>query len=186
MFSFLANTGYTIDDIKNSFMINEGDTASPYEPYGYKDKWYLYKAIDKVILDGSETGWGVNTVNNHKCYDKRISVKSNNTSNSTVVSGLSNLFWASKRDKTGYDINSFSLTNDILIITTEFNYTTTEWRDYLSTHNLIIYFATANPTATEITDTELVSQLNAINDYLTSRMGSKELLLNYSKPSFIY
>ena len=38
----------------NTTMVNQGDSALPYEPYN-DGKWYLKKNIGKVVLDGSET-----------------------------------------------------------------------------------------------------------------------------------
>lgn len=39
--------------LATDFMLNEGTTALPYEPYG-SNEWYIKKNIGKVVLDGSE------------------------------------------------------------------------------------------------------------------------------------
>ena len=136
-----------------NFMINEGSTALPYEPYGEKGTWWLNKNIGKVVLNGSEN-WNV--------YDttyKRINLLlSNSTTTSTRTMCYSNYF---KFSSSSNDVGTcFTYSERIYLYPTLDINTTALFKTWLSTHNTIVYYVLSTPTYTEITDTELITQLN--------------------------
>ena len=141
-----------------------------YQDYFYKEsnKWYLHKEIGKVVLDGSEN-WiensayaGIFMINKQDIIQKYDDVyvisnyllgKSNDVfyanistiDNSTTNFGNSRLFIALRNYK-----NNLS-----------------GFKTWLSTHNTEVYYVLQASTDTEITDTTLISQLEAINDALS-------------------
>ena len=139
---------------KNDIMINEGTTALPYEPYG--KVWYKYSAIGKVVLDGSEN-WQVSNTGT----DKYIYYAYNHSVQPISTSGYSNYypFIAIGGDNTNQGI--FAVTDYVRIRYGQED-TIPNFKTWLSTHNTTLYYVLATPTITEITDTTLINQLEAI------------------------
>ena len=172
---------------------NYGDTFLPYEPYNAKDKWLLHKEIGKVVLNGSESGWMSQTQTGFYRYGA-------NMSNATTDSSLSNSILIKSNYFEGISFNNrASNTNETIYLVTNNSqhqffintktYTTlNDFKTWLSTHNTIVYYVLANPTTTEIDNSELVSELNNIeligglnnislsSSYLT---GALELKYNF-------
>ena len=164
-----------------TLQIEEGSTATPYEPYQsqtypinlgamelckigdyqdyiYKDngKWYKHSEIDKVVLDGSEN-WSIQSYNNQ--YYFRLATAIQNQ-----INGYSNYFSfiSYSQDIINYT-NSIRINNsNIDVVLDKSAMTLADFKTWLSTHNTIVYYVLATPTTTEITDITLISQLNAI------------------------
>jgi len=129
--------------------------------YKQDGKWYLYKEIGKVVLDGSEVWANVNTTTNNRTY-RTSSVVTKGTDDLNDI--ISNNFerklgvWAlndgtsgvGRVTDTGYLI--FSMPRATIANTTEF-------KEWLGTHNTIVYYILETPTIEEITDIELIEQL---------------------------
>ena len=137
-----------------------------YQDYIYKENgtWYLHKEIGKVVLNGSETmsvaktgtaNWyyditkptGINTdstpsQNNAKCDYYPISAVGNSNTNQGIY-----VVKDSGKIRIRYG------TED----------TTTNFKNWLSSHNVSVYYVLATPTTTEITDTTLINQLENIS-----------------------
>ena len=151
-------TSITQEDInKVGIMLNEGTTALEYEPYG--TGWYLKKEIGKVVLDGSETRWS--DVGGNAPYKYTSGLFPNFTKNETL---LSNYYECKKWD------DSWSLFNYLVVAT--YNQNAIQFRNvdissfedfkiWLSTHNVVLYYVLATPTYTPI-EGELLNQLEAI------------------------
>jgi hypothetical protein len=141
----------------SSIMINEGSTALPYEPYG--TGWYLNKQIGKVVLDGSESYNSNQSTETDIRFtqtaltNKRPSINNTGYSNYFLVRAESykNGISLYAGDNNLYIWISKSIANDI-----------SSFKTWLSTHNATLYYVLATPTYTEITDTTLISQLEAI------------------------
>lgn len=159
---------YTSYAPTNRAMLNEGSAALPYEPYG-SGTWYLEKNIGKVVLNGSET-WNRTQVTSSNSY------------------AFWSLFTTLDLPKPKYNINTPKICNyfpyefkvwnqstvnhlaenDATNLSLLFNVdnsiatTVTQWNNWLSTHNTTVYYVLATPTTTEITDSELISQLESI------------------------
>ena len=141
-----------------------------YQDYFYKenDKWYLHKEIGKVVLNGSET-WQDAGTNRFNCTNKindflrsinNITYVCNNYQAFAQKNTNSDFNTLVANESFGFDFNSGGGT-DIRI--KDINYDeVSDYKTWLSTHNTIIYYVLATATDTEITDSTLISQLNAI------------------------
>lgn len=141
-----------------------------YQDYIYKsgDDWYVHKAINKVILDGSEA-WNMYPGRNGTFYIIKsdimlapsISATPNVISdyydpepfrslyNMTVDYGVSNhdaQYWIAIRNKDYSDVSSF--------------------KAWLASNNTTVYYVLATPTDTQITDATLIAQLEAVYDWV--------------------
>lgn len=162
--------------------IEEGDTATTYTAYNsielckigsaqdYIDKqidgnWYLYKAIDKITLDGTEN-WG----RVPSTTDPRFKLQKNGGSST----GYSNYFkyiyiqWKMTNYSIGIGSNTISIRYDELADVTAL-------KTWLSTHNTILYFKLTTPTTTQITDETLIAQLDAIYEHLQLVKGTNNI-----------
>ena len=160
-----GSTATTYEAYKGaSYPINLGDIElckiGDYQDRIYKDsgKWYLNKQIGKVVLNGSETGWNYQSRGNN-VYRGYITVSNGSTSTGREIA-LSNYFYA----KGGFDESS----GNIFISSSQvFLYidiaTIDDFKTWLSTHNTTVYYVLATPTYTEITDENLIRQLEALN-----------------------
>ena len=165
----------------DSVQIEVGSQATPYAPYTtyayelakigtyqdyiYKsgDKWYKHAEIGKVVLDGSET-WAISG-NTNLCrtdIPDALVVASSGVIAPAVSDYFTASSWANLSNGTvDYGLAMYYSAGRIALrnknFTTESDYTT-----WLSTHNTTVYYALATPTDTEITDSELIGQLEAL------------------------
>lgn len=142
-----------------------------YQDYIYKsgDDWYVHKAINKVILDGSEV-WSMYSGRNGTFYMTKSDIMPAPSISATpdVISdyyepkpfaSLYNMIvdygvanhnaqrWIAVRNKDYSDVSSF--------------------KTWLASNNTTVYYVLATPTDTQITDATLISQLNAVHEWLT-------------------
>lgn len=141
-----------------NFQIEMGSTATYYEPFGYKDKWYIEKNVGKVVLDGSES-WSIfENVDGSNLF--RIAF-SNYVKNQLVYCN----YYKGKQNQTGrtnfdiytrYDISSLDILDN--------RYSTlADFKTWLQSNNTRVYYAFANPTYTLIDNEELLNQLEAVS-----------------------
>lgn len=153
-------SGKTFNNVKIYPMINEGRTALPFEPYG-NGEWYLHKETGKVVLNGSETGWSrtasgmaysfykprptdsLAPLHSYYCNYFKSTIAYGNTDNSTYIGNTNVIF------------SNVLVNGEYLLLIDDF-------KTWLSTHNTIVYYVLATAKNTEITDTTLLSQLEAI------------------------
>lgn len=134
-----------------------------YQDYIYKDNgnWYKYNAIGKIIFDGSEN-WAKSTITNVDRYRVNNNLCLNNASslcNYFIKSGTGN-----------YDVGKWANNANVQIFFNFAPYGTTtleDWKTWVSTHNLVLYQPLVTPTTTQITDTTLISQLEAIESAMS-------------------
>ena len=173
----------TFEEILGSIMINEGETALPYEAYTgqtlpinlpsgmelnkigtyqdyfYKDsgKWYKHEEIGKVVLNGSEaiSDSGYNASAHHYTYSgaSKLGGQTNLLSNKFYVSTVGTDVYSCIGNA-----NNTNITMKMPLTIT----TTTEMKTWLSSNNTTFYFVLLAPTNTEITDTTLINQLEAL------------------------
>lgn len=142
-----------------------------YQDYFYKsgNDWYLHKETEKIVLNGTESGWGVSATNTtgYNRFTNNLIASSvlSPSSNSETGKILSNLLIATSAN------SNYSRNNGIAInINGAFyiyyvdisNYTVDQFKTWLSSNNITLYYALATSTETEITNTTLISQLEAI------------------------
>ena len=190
--SIRVASGATASNLTIKPMIERGSTATSFAPYftpielagvgeiqpdglpKYRDsfkktdgKWYIEKQVGKVVLDGSET-WTLNESGTG--YVRFTTTQSGiitSFSNSQIYV-ISDNFTASTQTET---VNANADANRVCVVSngrllfktldTSLN-TVAKWQTWLSTHNTTVYYALATPTTTEITNSELVGQLERL------------------------
>ena len=156
---YYASSDTQITGIRDTIMIELGNQATLFEPFGYKDKWYIYKAIGKVVLNGSESGWLSNSAGT--LYGIEVSDMYYVSSNSTTPQILSNRFTKGKLTDVVNNSNLIASYHSTFYFNPQ-SMTLENYKTWVSTHNILAYYPLATPTTTEITDTELISQLEGI------------------------
>ena len=173
------NKNKTINNVTVYPQVEKNDHATPYSAYKtpielckigtYQDKiykennkWYIHKEIGKVVLDGSES-WNKSSSSTSdwlRCY---CTTSSPNGSNYDL--SLSNYFKYGSVGST--NDNCFQPYSDTYLginikITTSIGTTASALQTWLGTHNTEVYYVLSTATNTEITDTELINELNAL------------------------
>ena len=148
---------YTIN-LGNIELCKIGD----YQDRIYKDsgKWYLEKKIGKVVLNGSEN-IVLDTTKTITQVFKILNVLSLGVQGNL---GICNYFinQAGDTEKFAYVVNDRDYMNLYIAINKTRASSIQKFKTWLSTHNTIVYYVLATPTTTEITDTELINQLESI------------------------
>ena len=152
--------------------IELGSTATAYAPYftpielakigNYQDriykedsKWYIEKQVGKVVLDGTETGWGWADTARYTITTANIGAREAISDHFTYVNYTGHASTASP----SFDISSnlASIGFHDKDITSLNNFKT-----WLASNPTIVYYALATPTTTEITNEALIAQLEAL------------------------
>ena len=134
--------------------------------YKQNDKWYLEKNVEKVILNGSET-W-----NSESAYGGYTRYNNVNDIISEVINdnnGYNNYFIQRVNQAHGgynYLYLQPSTRNIHIQIDENICSDVDEFKEWLSTHNTIVYYILSTQVITEITDENLISQLEALNNYI--------------------
>ena len=138
---------YTVVDI-NTFMFNKGRTALPYEPYG--KVWYIEKNINKKIFDGSNSdGTWAKQTGYYNCNANLGGITGQGYANYYSYGNLSNA-------------NRFMITTNAFRVN-DLTDTLDNYKSWLSTHNIELYYVSNTPTYTEITNTTLIEQLETLS-----------------------
>lgn len=147
-------------------MLNKGTTVLEYEPYEINE-WYIYKQVQKLSLNGTES-WGIATrLNSDTKYFTRTLTTRTNITTSSSTSGeicnylkqnnpytyIGNAFWVfdnagSTQVRLGFEDTSITTIDDV--------------KNWIQTHKLEIYYPLLLPTYTKITNQELINQLEAV------------------------
>lgn len=166
------------------FQIEEGSTATAYEPYQsqsytislgsielckigdyqdyiYKsgDDWYVHKEIGSEILDGTRA-WSINqTGTQNFFYSTYLTIDSANTS--TML--LSN-YGRAGDIRTSTTVNGIAIFNQTqLRIRYGQEMPIADWKSKLTSNNMIVYTFLATSTDTKVTNATLVGQLEALD-----------------------
>lgn len=162
-----------------NFMLEQASEPTTYEPYydyelckigTYQDviykqnnKYYMEKQIGKVVVNGeSSEGW--TKLNN--CFQTSGELPSDIKAIGSTLNALSNHFkyeyWAS--GITSNMTNNCFGWNSAKKLTMRYDTCSTanDFKTWLQSNNVIIYYQLATSTTTEITETTLISQLEAI------------------------
>ena len=164
-------------DTKGSITIKEYSTKKEelskigtYQDYIYKenDKWYLHKEIGKVVFDGSENKftqiYTTNTsgVNRYRTNVVGVKIQTSGQIANVYCDKLLPTTIGYTYSKTEGISVSDAVEMFIIYIDEIKSYTLENANAWLSTNNLTINYVLATPTNTEITDSTLLSQLEAI------------------------
>lgn len=164
-----------------------------YQDYFYKsnNKWYLHKEIEKVVLDGSENWnniYGTNLFNIQQFFT--------NNNAPTFANAMSNYF---KYNPVQSNINPATVHGEFAIqvvskslFLKNTNYSTVnDFKSWLSSNNVIVYYVLETANNIEIIDTTLINQLNEIEKaysyeaktYITQENNEKPFILNITTRS---
>jgi len=187
-FTTSATTKYVILSARNlqnatKVQLEKRSTATPYVPFvtyayelckigNYQDriyknagKWYVERQVGKVVLDGSRN-WSLTSGSGRYSFWVR----------NTQISGMLDEPHVKTCDKFIYSSSAFNVapvpslcensipTTPLTIFNTDGSQgtTTTDWRTWLASNPTTVYYALATPTTTEITNSELVGQLERL------------------------
>lgn len=160
IFFYLYKSGVTFETIGGYVQLEENSTPTTYEPYG--TGWYIEKQIGKVVFDGSETGWS-STYSGTANYFYKYRYLTDRKGVAGNVDNIKNNFYPFANIGSTNEVQGMTITplNEIRIrYGTEM--TLENFKIWLSTHNLFVYYVLANPTYTFIEDEELINQLESV------------------------
>lgn len=135
--------------------IEKGNQTTSYEPYG--NSWYIEKQIGKIVLDGSENNWGDGSTSNYHRYYLKINDAISVSPRQTIFSNYYHFLSSGHFTGVGFISSGY-----LYLYPNQTIETTDDFKTWLSTHNTIVYYPLATPTYIEITDSELIKQLNII------------------------
>ena len=191
--------------LNDEIQIEEGETVTSYEPYqsqtydidlglielckigDYQDyiykengNWYLYKAIGKYVFTGNEIGALQNSGKRFdiSCSTNNIPICISNSTSGEISKIYCNILVASSGDYTwrGNQGISYNTGTKGQILVSISGATTTQ--AYLSAlKDNYVYYVLATPTTTQITDTTLLSQLEALAS-ATTYLGQTNIITN--------
>lgn len=161
--------------ILDSIMINLGNTALPYEPYG-TNQWYIKKNIGKVVLDGSETyeamNWGSEHGEAWRTAINNMKLMQGSTTEKLLYSNLFTYYAGSVLNTTEKHYGMTNRNNQAQVVLKYPEATSaSNFAQWVSTHNVIIYYPLEVPTYTQITGT-LETQLENIYKNMLSYKGT--------------
>ena len=136
--------------------------------YYNSGKWYIEKKIGKVVLNGDSN---IEKYDNNGRYYIRGILATKGSINSPNV--MSNYYKAAFALSNG-NIFSSSVNGTINMTNTSYLNDLAGFKTWLSTHNTTVYYVLAESTTTEITETTLLSQLEAIKN-ATLISGTNEI-----------
>ena len=188
--SFVWNNSASNGGEIDTLMINKGSSALPYEPYG-SGKWYKKGYIKKIELVSSGYSWtyssGWSKTNTNVFFDN---YQTNDAYYPDQVTKywLSNYFGAYTRNEL-YMADSEGITfSGSKNITIRINKTTatdlTAFTTWLNTYKPLFYYVLATTTDTEITQTNLIEQLNNL-EKAQSKNGQTNINISGNLPMIL-
>ena len=163
--------------------LETGSTATSYQEYYDYELCKIGNYQDKIYKSGGD--WYVHKETNSKVFsgeqDENWQIRNSGTANfyytAPIVGGPTgqNTSTLYSNYGIGGDIRDATTTSGIMIVSTgtyvRLRYgtqmTLTDWNTKLSSTNMTLYYPLATPTDTKITDATLISQLNAVHQWLT-------------------
>lgn len=135
-----------------------------YKDYLYKsgDKWYKHTEIGKVVLDETDS-WSLFFNTNGVFVNTSLI---NAISDSASINCISDNFTGQTRSNIRYNLDTtdgeVSTSGTELVLSNKSLSTTTDFQTWLSTHNTSVYYILATATEEEITNSDLINQLNSL------------------------
>ena len=161
-----------------------GSQATTYEPYG-TGQWCKYNAIEKKVLDGSETwnDWSANRTTTSLTGYKKVGA-------STVSLLYSNYYKRNTRNNSAVDFSicffsSEDTTNGIIICDSVHNLGTL-MKSWLQTNNVDVYYVLETPYLSLIESTTLQNQLDKLEKALGKDGTTNISQVNNDTPFKIY
>ena len=184
----------TEQEILDSIQIEVGDTVTSYSEYftpielnkigdykdyitGTPDNWSIVKAISEVTLNGTEYGWK-NDSQNKLCGLEISDIKT--IKSTQITTALCNHYTATDLTTSRTSKNYFSQNNvDVWFNNQDMDVNT--FKTWVGNNNLKLVYVLATPTTEPITNTELISQLNAFY-YAKSKQGQTNISVDGNLP----
>lgn len=166
----------------SEMMLEKGTTATTYAPYftpielakigTYQDYiwnddgvWKIHKEVGKVVLDGSDD-WQISNTGTASFFY----FVPNKATGVLPTTGTTCRVLLSNYGSGGVGIGNSGTDNGVMITTTDggvrirygAEMTLTDWKNKVSSMPMIVYYPLATPTDTEITNSELVGQLERL------------------------
>ena len=164
----------TIDINGTSYPISLGNIElleiDTYRDYIYKSgaDWYIKKQTGKIVLDGTEDGWGksgVANTNNYYCTGvtdaANISTVKKGAISPTLPSLTLNQMLATT-SRYGVALYNTGVSQIRVCFPIDELSTVAQVKTWLSSHPTTVYYILATPTDTKITDANLIAQLEAV------------------------
>lgn len=157
----IYKSGASFNAPGQAIIVNGTESTLEYEPYG--TSWYKYGAIGKVVLNGSGSGW----------YKVGNAFQNQNTS-ADITTLLANNSTGAYNDKYKFEywqsgittnLSNYAFgwnTNNYITIRNDNYSTVSDFTTELNNNPLTFYIPLKTPTYTEITDTTLINQLEAL------------------------
>lgn len=160
------------DSQSQSFTVNLGSIElckiGDYQDYIYKsnNNWYLHKEFGKVVFDGSES-WTLQSASGTICSTYQQSTTVYSPTEAGVVASASCSHFIAYTDQAiyGTDTVGFAMSaNGYFRVTLPQSIASTApaLRTWLSTNNVTLYYALETATDTQIADSSLIAQLEAL------------------------
>lgn len=179
------NSNITPNDVSEvQFQLEQGSKVNAYTPFGtepielckignYQDyfyksgsKWYLHKEIVKKVIDGNES-WNYYSTGRYFYNLTILNDLPRSASVKIAIPFVSNKFLytgavGSPSDNQMILVQQPDRNNEVDIRYDSIGDVVADFKNWLSTNNISVYHSLVTPTDTEITDTTLISQLEAI------------------------
>lgn len=169
-----AETTLTEQQVLDSIQIEKGSTASSYAPYftpiglaaigDYADEpvkvgdtWYIRRAVGKVVLDGSENWSLVNAGASNFYYNLPVFV----TPKDQDIMPISNYFVGTPITNGNTSVGLWITNAGTIMARKETEQTLANFKTWLAGNNVTVYYVLATATDEEITDQDLIDQLDA-------------------------
>lgn len=178
----VVSRGVTVDNVTIYPQTEIGSTATAYEPYQgqsyaidlgsielckigtYQDyiwndngTWKVHKAVGKVTFDGSETWVMSSSGGLTRFASPTITGASSVASRSVIISDYFHYVASGNEIGAGFIYATQFFAYPTADITTA-----SDFKTWLGTHNTTVYYILATPTDTEITNSALIAQLDAL------------------------
>ena len=166
--SIRFNNGSVATDFKIKIMVSSGDDTD-YEPY--INGWYIEKQIGKTTFNGSED-WRTPSSTSDVINFTNLSYTSIFDYREDTDTQYSNILeWGGKanghQSATNNGVGLYSFISDgykydYFVVPKTIATTVEEWKTWLSSNNMSVYYVLSLPQYIQITDENLITQLNRV------------------------
>lgn len=169
----------TDGDVSQNYTVDLGTIElckiGTYQDYIYKsgNEWYVHNACGKVVLDGSDDeDWSAVAVGDVPRYYRTNVADALVPTDGSVVSPMKANYYSPATPASLYNATvdyGISLNTSVarFRVRNKDIATTADFKTWLSTHNTMVYYTLGTATDTKITNSTLISQLEAIHTWLT-------------------
>ena len=149
-----------------------------YQDYLYKsgDDWFVHKKVGKVVLDGSEAGWDLANIT-QKRYPFGIQIDGKKYSVPTVSGIMCDSFWVNSSseldvaEQYDYTVRGTIYNTNLWFFCPKSDFSSStlsdilnEWKTKIGELPITVFFVLDSATDTKITNSALISQLDAVLD----------------------